>query len=142
VDFEVVFPKLPDLTQISWDQVLSVREHPSAVEFRQQIRSVSQEARKAHLAGESADAIRYHVMKWRDDQLIEELSNRLMTNSEAVREVVVSLSFVIGSAFPLIGPFIGAIDACRSVIEPLVERTRDRESMAAAFVRRQQNGSA
>lgn len=136
VEFEVIFTRLPDLTSVPWDQVLDAREHPSAVSFRAALAGVTDEARQAFLAGESADGVRYQVSKWRDEQLLDELEARLSTPKSTLKDIGLSLVLSIGSALPPIGPFVALADALRDVIGPARKLLRERKSLAAAFVRR------
>lgn len=133
VDFEILFPRLPDLSRVSWDQVLEAREHPSVVELRKRLGVLSKKTRQAYLAGESADAIHYYVETWINDQLLEEFGNRLMTPGQAIQKVAINLAFVIGGVFL---PLVGIADSVRGVVELLADYTKDRESLAATFIRK------
>ena len=141
VNFDVIFPRLPDLTQVSWEQIVEVREHASSIEFRQKLSQGSSKMRQAFLAGESADAIRYHIMQWRDDQLITEIEQRLKTKKRMCVEIVASVGFLIGGAIPPVGPFIGLIDGCRSIYQSAQEYMKDKRSIAATFVQQSKRQS-
>lgn len=136
VDFDIVFPHLPDLSLVPWEQIIETREHPSAIAFRKNLADISHEARQKYLAGESADAVRFQVMKWRDEQLIKEIENRLLTRKGLVVENTITLGFLIGGSIPGIGAFVGLLDTARSIAGSVADYSKDQYSTAAAFVRK------
>jgi hypothetical protein len=140
IDFEIVFPRLPVLTRVSWDEIFKTRNHPAVVEFRSHLATLAQDAHQAYLQSESAhiEAVRHQVTKWRDDQLIQELSACLPTRVQTAGEIVVNILFLIGGFTPL-APFVALLDGSRGIVAPLVEHIRARHSTAAAFVKRHQD---
>lgn len=135
VDFDLVFPRLPDLSLVSWDEIIDARNNPTAVEFRQRFSKVTRDVRSTFLAGETVDAVRYQVMQWREEQLLKEIENLLTPKKKTIKDIAVNIAFVFGSFLPFIGPIVGVTDAVRGVLEPIADGIEQSKTLGAAFVR-------
>ena len=136
IDFEILFPKLPDLTHVSWDQILETREHPVAVEFRERLASATCQAQQAYLSGADVELVRSLVKDWIEDQLLNEFQEQLKTKKQTVFEIGKSLLLFVVGFIPGFGAAAGAIDTGISAIEAIREYREDRQSFAATLIRR------
>lgn len=137
IDFEVAFPRLPDLEIVPWEKIIEIRESSASTEFRKYISKVSRESRQAFLAGEDTNSIRYHLMELRDDQLIQELENQISTEKKTGVEIGVTLLLLVGGFIPGISNILNVVSGVKDIIEPLKDFSDDQKSLGAAFIRKQ-----
>ena len=136
IELELVFPKLPQLSEVSWDEILRIRDSHDAAQFRQQVSNLTIETQQAFVLEGGANALRYRLQEIRDEQLLDIIESNLTKRSKALRRIAVSLIFSVGSALPLIGQLIALSDVARDSLSPLIELKKQEKTLGAAFIRK------
>lgn len=136
IDLEVVFPDLPALGQITWEEILEVREHSTIREMRSVLNGVSREMRAAQLSGTTGMAIQNQLEAWSYRQLMSELPNLLPNRYERARTTGVSLAMNAIGMLPNLGLLTAAAASAFEVLTAIVEDRGNSRSLATSFRQR------
>lgn len=139
LDFEIVFPELPTLDQITWEEILEAREHSSIREMRDTLTGISCELLEAHLTGTTGMAIRNQLEAWGYRQLMSELPNLLPNRKERVRSTAVSLVMNALGLLPGLGLPTAAVSSAHEIATGIKSEQKSSHSLVAAFTQRRSN---
>jgi hypothetical protein len=136
IDYEKAFPDLPALDQISWEEILEVREHNTMREVRDTLSGISRELMEAHLTGASGLAVRNQLKAWSYNQLMDEIPELLTGRKERVRSTVVSLALNAFGLFPELGSIVTAASSSRDIVAAIAGEQKSSRSLVAALMKR------
>lgn len=139
LQYEQVFPDIPDMRQIRWEDILEARERSAVREMRDAVRGMSAEMMSAELRGETGIELNNQLKAWGYDQLMAELPHVLPNPGERVGRVALSLGMNAVGQIPGLGLTSAIASGVLDTAAAFNEQRTSSQTIAAAFVRRRKD---